>query len=103
MSEFEFDCAAAANSMSCGAQVGLAKAEVARNDAILSYTANPVVCDRLQSLADRGLEYTLQIDKTLSMSRKLCVTKTNLYQQGPWEAAMQANVQPLFDQRTRSR
>lgn len=103
MSESTFDCAAAANSMSCDAQIGLAKAEASRNDACLYYTANPIVCDRLQSLADRGQEHTLQIDKTLAMSRKLCVTKTKLYQTGSWEAVMDQTVHPMFDQRTKSR
>ena len=99
----QFDCSAAANSMSCDAQIGLAKAEAARNDTCLAYTANVVTCDRLQSLADRGLEHNLQIDDTLAMSRKLCVTKTNLYQSGSWETVMKQSVQPRFDEQTRSR
>jgi hypothetical protein len=89
----ESDCSSAADMMSCAAMMGLAKQEAAGNLEQLSYLVNNPACERYHSFADRSLEHNLQMDATLSMSRKLCVTKTPLYGQGPWINMMKPPLQ----------
>lgn len=102
-----WDCALMASALSCQAQVGMAKVEAAQNDITLAYISNPLLCDRFHSQMDRSLEYTLQNDKTLAMSRKLCVTKTPLYQTGDWEIQMTpvfpSSIPAEFNKSTRSK
>ena len=80
----ESDCSSTADLMSCSAMMSMAKLEAIGNSQQLGYFVNNPVCERYHSFADRTLEYKLQMDATLSMSRKLCVTKTPLYGQGQW-------------------
>lgn len=96
-------CAVTAGSVSCDAMSELAIAETQRNAGVLSYQVAFPACERFQQLADRVQEYNLQ--KPPGLMRKMCFTKTDDFQQGPWET--QFNQVPWqnvnFDKWTRAK
>lgn len=95
-----------ANKISCDAMHTLAKANAVANRTIVDYSTVHPVCERFHGNADRKLEHMLQINSESAISRKLCVTKTDLYGMGDWVAMMQPPLPPVktqFDQWTKSK
>jgi hypothetical protein len=80
--EDDNSCMLSADAMSCDAQIGLAKNELARNSYVTNYLVNHPVCERFNQLMDRGEEYDLL--KTVGSSKKLCITKNPNFNEGPW-------------------
>lgn len=83
----DLSCIEQANLMSCQAQVGLAKKELENNSYICDYSVVHPVCDRMNSLMDRGLESDML--KTLGSFRKICIEKRPQFSEGPWESQFQ--------------
>lgn len=85
-----------AGEMSCQAMTELAKAEAQRNLNMMSYQVVHPICERFQSLADRGDEYLLQ--KPSVFGKKVCFTPTDKFHDGPWKAQFEyPNATPKFD------
>jgi hypothetical protein len=81
----------------------MARAEAENQQYMLNYMVRDPTCQFNQQLADRGTEHALQ--KTPSVSKKVCVTRMPHYQSGPWESFVPD--QPLrevrWEQWTRSK
>jgi hypothetical protein len=76
-----------ADSMSCGAQVYLAKKETEQNSYYTRYLVDHPACPRFQDLMDREREHALQ--KTVGSSKKLCIDKKPAFSEGPWSTQFQ--------------
>lgn len=96
-------CMMQASDVSCDAMVGLAKDEAARNAATLGHQVVHPVCERFQQLADRAEEHGLQ--KPPTFARKMCFTKTDHFQEGPWSSQFAPIPYPnvRFDTWTRAK
>lgn len=100
----EEQCYPEAAVMSCEAMTLLAKEEALRNQSMLTRNVHHPVCERLQSLADRKMEYALQ--KPEDVSRKACFAKTSLFNDGTWTGMFGTGIDPRtlrFDENTRAR
>ena len=97
-------CMNAADAMSCDAMTILAKKEARADASICGYSLLHPVCNRFNSLADRGLEYTLQANGIVS--RNICFNPNAMIKQGEWEQQFEIskmNGPIVFDNSTRPR
>lgn len=78
-------CMQYANEMSCDAQIGLAKAELADNVYMCNYSIDhPVLCERMHNMLDTDIEHGMW-KSVGSIKRLSCFHKQPLLQDGPWK------------------
>jgi len=95
-------CYAQASHASCDAMSELALKEYYADVGVMSRMLDDASCFRYQSLANRGLESTLQ--KGIGLSKNSCFTKTDQFNAGPWEKQVMGVDMPTFyEQWTRAR
>lgn len=86
--EHDTTCMNAANTMSCAAQVGLAKNELMRNGYLQSYMVDHPACPRFNELMDRGAETALLL--TTGSFKKECLPPRQPSDgTGPWTEQFQ--------------
>lgn len=93
------DCFFDAAHLSCSAMRELAIKELRANRDFNGYAATHPVCERLNTLADRGIESSLQ--KTTGSMRKVCLEKSDRFQDGPWTQSFTPVVSPVFNVQTK--
>jgi hypothetical protein len=97
-------CINAADEMSCDAMTILAKKEAREDATICNYSLLHPVCNRFNSLADRGLEYTLQANGIVS--RNICFNPNVMIKKGEWEQQfeiLKVDAPLVYDNITRPR
>ena len=97
-------CMNQADIMSCDAMTILAKKEAHADVSICGYSLLHPVCNRYNSLADRGLEYTLQANGIVS--RNICFNPNVMIKQGEWEQqfeVLKVDMPLVYDNLTRPR
>ena len=101
-------CMDAADAMSCAAMTILAKKEAKSDASIRNYSLLYPACERMNSLKDRGLEYTLQANGIVS--RNICFNPNVMIKTGEWDQQFevlqpphQQQPPPLYDYVTRPR
>jgi len=97
-------CMNLADEMSCSAMTELAKKEARADASICGYSLLHPVCNRLNTLSDRGLEYTLQANGIVS--RNICFNPNVMIKAGEWEQQfdiLKVNMPLVYDNMTRPR
>jgi hypothetical protein len=96
-------CFEIADDISCDAMTILAKDEYSKNLQSMSYNLINPACDRMQKLADRGVEYDLQKRPGTHLN-DACFNLPANYYNGPWVSQFNINKPPFdtkFDKWTR--
>jgi hypothetical protein len=97
-------CMNTADEISCAAMTELAKKEARADAKICGYSILHPVCNRLNSLADRGTEYMLQANGIVS--RNICFNPNVMIKTGEWEQqfeTLHTNMPLIYDNLTRPR
>lgn len=97
-------CMNAADAMSCEAMTILAKKEARADASICGYSLLYPACSRMNTLSDRGLEYTLQANGIVS--RNICFNPNVMIKTGEWEQqfeTLKVEMPLIYDNFTRPR
>lgn len=99
------NCYEIASHVSCDAMSELAIRELRADQERLMRFMDDSSCIRYQSIADRGLESTLQ--KGFGLSKNTCFTKTDQFNAGAWDkepiGVLDVQMPTFYEQWTRAR